>query len=124
MNDANTEPVSGFAFAVVDKNDSMRRPTADDLHRQLIEKHKAEEAEEAKADEETDIRTRKQQLHALTIDAMITKVWFERIHQVRGESPEIGERDIHIKTLIIKTLMTIERNNPFFSTGEFESLGR
>jgi hypothetical protein len=88
------------------------------------ERRKAEEEkrlEGEKAAEESAARIVRH--NALILESLVTKAFQERIRQVRGEAqPEIGPRDVHIKALIMRTLMSIEPDNSSFALDEFERL--
>lgn len=100
-------------------------------HRPVAHVLTPEEIRAQQIDEETELlmQERAQELHErqvelqrLTIEMLITKAWHERLQQMRGDNPEIGTRDVHLKNVLVKTLMTIGADNANLSIEECERL--
>lgn len=116
MNDENTDPVGQQIAAKIDAVLQQQQRPVVPLRQPRTQSEEAEQ-------EERENGERKIKHDRLTVEALVTKAWQERIRQVRGDvQPEIGPRDVHIKALIMRTLMTIEADNSGFAIGEFEKL--
>jgi hypothetical protein len=96
------------------------------LHRPVVPLRPQHEEPPAPPEEPADDQRAAERVvehNRLVVEALVTRAWQERIRQVRGDvQPDIGPRDIHVKAMIIRTLMSITEGSSGFALGEFERL--
>ena len=119
--------------------DNLDQQIADELRREVVQSrperptitrptvtrlNEANAKSQETRDQEDAVRRQRLDEHnRLSVEALVAKAWHERIRQMRGDvQPDIGPRDIHVRNLIIRSLMSILEDNPGFGVGEFEQL--